>query len=77
MTSGKKNQTWEHNHIIVYCRGDATLAWIAQGGCGGSVRGGSQNLTGHGPQPALGDPALSKEVGPDGLQGPPPPSAIL
>lgn len=25
---------------------------------------------GHGPQPALGDPALSKEVGPGGLQGP-------
>lgn len=30
---------------------------------------GSQNLTGHSLRPVLGDPALSKEVGADSLQG--------
>jgi len=37
---------------------------VAQRGCGVSILGDTQNLTGHGPnQPAVGDPALSREVG--------------
>jgi len=39
------------------------LAQVARGGCGVSVFGDTQNLTGHGPaQPALGEPGFEQET---------------
>jgi len=39
-------------------RGDQALAWVAQGGCGVSIFGDTQKLSGHGPgQAAVGVPA--------------------
>ena len=49
-----------------------------QGGCGASILRDVQNLTGQSPkQPALGDPSLSRWVGPDSLQRCLPTSTIL
>lgn len=45
-------------------KGDWTLEQVAQGGCGVSVLGGTQNPAGCGPeQPALAAPALCRGLG--------------
>ena len=50
-------------------RGDCMLEQVAQGGCGVSIFGDIQNLTGRGPeQPALAAPALSRGLASDNLQ---------
>jgi len=48
----------EHKQTLFYCEGDQTPQQVAQRGCGVSVCGAIQSLTGHGlVQPALGGPA--------------------
>lgn len=49
------------NTNVFYCEGGQTLALVALGGCGVSICGDNQNLTGHRPgQEALGDPATAR-----------------
>lgn len=49
------------NTNVFYCEGSQTLALVALGGCGVSICGDNQNLTGHRPgQKALGDPATAR-----------------
>jgi len=55
--------------IHFYCKDDQMLEQSAWKGCGVSIPGGMQNLTGHGPAcPAVTEPALSKWAGLDNLQ---------
>lgn len=59
-------------------RGSQTLAEVVQRSCGISILGDIQNMMRRSPgQPAVADAALSKGVGRDDLQRPPPASAFL
>ena len=45
----------EHQEALSYCDGDQALEQVAQRGCGISILGDTQKLSGHGPgQPTLG-----------------------
>ncbi|KAK4827150.1 LOW QUALITY PROTEIN: hypothetical protein QYF61_015104 [Mycteria americana] len=47
----------EHKKTLFYWEGGQTLEQVTQRGCGVSIHGAIQSLTGHGPgQPALGGP---------------------
>ena len=49
--------------FVFFCESGLMLAQVARGGCGVSVFGDTQNLTGHGPaQPALGEPGFEQET---------------
>lgn len=52
---------FKHKTKLLYCEDDQTLEQASQRGCGVSVLGDTQNLTGHGfGQPAVADRALSR-----------------
>ena len=56
-----QSETWEvpseHQEILFCCGSDQALAQVPRGGCGISLLGDIQKLSGHGPgQSALGDP---------------------
>ncbi|TRZ16444.1 hypothetical protein HGM15179_010667 [Zosterops borbonicus] len=56
----------EYEEELGYCAGDHTWEWMVQRGCGVSLTGVIQELSGHNSVPcALGWLCLSREVGPD------------
>jgi len=41
----------DHQETLIDCEGDQALAQVAPGGCGVSITGDTQKLSGHGPAP--------------------------
>lgn len=65
---GAQTETWEapseHQGTLFHCEGDRALAQLTLGGCGVSILGDIQKLSGHGPrQPGLGDSAWAWGLG--------------